>query len=150
MEVYRISAEHYANALTCSGAEARWNRAGENVLYTSGSRALASLELVVNRMAIPTGTHYKVMVISLADDSSLYEELKKEMLPLNWRGLFAYPQLQQMGSEWYRSKRSLILKVPSAVIPQEYNFIINTSHPEFSKKGSLVRTEDYFWDQRLA
>ncbi len=150
MEVYRISSEHYAKALTCSGAEARWNRAGENVLYASGSRALASLELVVNRKAIQEGFRYKVMVISIADDSALIDEFKKEILPLNWRGLFAYPRLQQMGSDWYRSKRSLILKVPSAVIPQEYNYILNTQHPEFQKQVALVRTEDFFWDERLS
>jgi len=61
----------------------------------------------------------------------------------------SYPQLQQLGSEWYQSNKSLILKVPSAVIPMEYNYIINTRHPDFQNNVTLVRTEDYFWDERL-
>ena len=44
---------------------------------------------------------------------------------------------------------SMVLKVPSAIVPKEYNFIINTKHPDFIDKVSLVRTEDYFWDERL-
>jgi RES domain-containing protein len=57
--------------------------------------------------------------------------------------------LQRLGSEWITSQESLVLKVPSAVVPYEYNFIINTEHPEFSSKVKLVRTEEYFWDSRL-
>lgn len=61
----------------------------------------------------------------------------------------AYPDLQKIGSNWYQNKESLVLKVPSAVIPKEYNYVINTNHFEFATKVSLVRTEDYFWDERL-
>ncbi len=43
----------------------------------------------------------------------------------------------------------MILRVPSAVIPQEYNYIINTRHPDFLTKVKLLRIEDYFWDERL-
>lgn len=57
--------------------------------------------------------------------------------------------MQTIGSDWYQARTSLILKVPSAVIPLEYNYIINTEHPDFSDKVSLVRIEDYFWDSRL-
>ncbi|WP_461126661.1 RES family NAD+ phosphorylase [Spirosoma aerophilum] len=70
-------------------------------------------------------------------------------LPANWRTLAGYPALQTMGSTWYTSQESLILKVPSAVIIYEYNYIINTGHPDFSQHVQLVRTEDYFWDPRL-
>jgi RES domain-containing protein len=72
-------------------------------------------------------------------------------LPKNWRDTGGYPELQKLGSEWYHSNRSLVLKVPSAVIPKEYNFLINTNHPDFNnqEKISLVRNEDYFWDERL-
>ena len=89
------------------------------------------------------------MIISIADEESLFSHLLQAGLPGHWRSMTAYPELQQIGSNWYKSKRSLVLKVSSAVIPKEYNYIINTNHPDFSSKVSLVRTEDYFWDDRL-
>jgi len=66
-----------------------------------------------------------------------------------WRGISAYAQLQAIGSRWYQSESSLILKVPSAVIPQEYNYVINTRHKDFRKKVKLVDSEVYFWDKRI-
>jgi len=89
------------------------------------------------------------MIISIADEENLFSHLLQTELPSHWRSMAAYPELQQIGSAWYQSKRSLVLKVASAVIPKEYNYIINTNHRDFMDKVSLVRTEDYFWDERL-
>ena len=90
------------------------------------------------------------MVISLAADENLFEEIHIRDLPSDGRKASAYNHLQNIGSDWYNSKRSLFLKVPSAIIIQEFNYVINLEHPDFSKDTvSLVRTEDYFWDDRL-
>lgn len=149
MEVFRICHEKYANHLTSSGSANRWNFQGQNVIYTGSSRSLSTLELVVHRNAIVPTFLYKVMVISIADEDRLIKLIRLSELPLDWRSLNAYSKLQRMGSEWYNHQEALILKVPSAVISQEYNYIINTEHPDFSSKVQLVRTEDYFWDNRL-
>ena len=90
-----------------------------------------------------------MMIISISDDQQLYSEIKITSLPSNWRKIAAYSDLQEIGSEWYKSKSSLILKVPSAIIPYESNYIINAEHPDFAKNVRLVRTEEYFWDDRL-
>ncbi len=55
----------------------------------------------------------------------------------------------EIGSARYEKQETLILKVPSVVIPQEFNFVINTEHPDFGNRVKLVRSEEYFWDQRL-
>ncbi len=89
------------------------------------------------------------MVIYVADDDRLTKQIKIKELPNNWRSTAAYPILQEIGSEWYHSSESLLLKVPSAVIPQEFNYIININHPDFQDNVNLVRTENYFWDDRL-
>ncbi len=89
------------------------------------------------------------MVISIADDDYLIKQIKIGDLPSNWRSFAAYSVLQKIGSGWYNMQDSLILKIPSAVIPLEYNYMINAEHPAFHIKVSLVRTEDYFWDSRL-
>lgn len=89
------------------------------------------------------------MVISIADDDNLIRQVHIEELPKNWRTLAAYSALQQIGSKWYSDQKSLVLKVPSAVIPLEFNYIFNTEHPGFKQYVQLVRAEDYFWDARL-
>lgn len=63
--------------------------------------------------------------------------------------MVAYSKFQEIGSKWYESKESLLLKIPSAIIPAEYNYITNTEHLDFQGCVKLVRTEDYFWDSSL-
>jgi RES domain-containing protein len=149
MEVFRIVEESFANSLTSSGIANRWNYDNEWVIYAGSSRSLSSLELIVHENAVSPMFNYKVIIISIADNDNLYTQLLQAQLPVNWRSDRAYSKLQQLGSSWYQHQQSLVLKVPSAVIPKEYNYVINTRHPDFSNMVSLVRTEDYFWDERL-
>ena len=149
MEVFRISHINYSRKLSSSGSANRWNFDGEYVIYTGSSRSLSTLELVVHRNSIQSLPNYEVMVISIADIEELYEQIPIKKLPKNWRKLEAYYKLQNIGSKWYKEQRSLVLRIPSAVIPKEYNYIINTKHPDFSSNVSLVRNEDYFFDKRL-
>lgn len=88
------------------------------------------------------------MIIEIPVEKKLLKEIALSDLPENWRSKTQYPMLQELGSDWYLENNHLLLKVPSAVIPQEFNFIINTRHPEF-KQIQLVKTEPYFWDKRL-
>ncbi|ADB38361.1 RES family NAD+ phosphorylase [Spirosoma linguale] len=149
MEVFRISKALHASTLSSSGSANRWNRKGQQVIYTGSSRSLSSLELVVHRGSIQPAAMYKVMVISIADDDYLIKQIQRSELPVNWRSLGGYTALQALGSTWYTSQETLVLKVPSAIIIHEYNYIINTEHPAFRENVQLVRTEDYFWDSRL-
>jgi RES domain-containing protein len=150
MEVFRIARDKYAQTLIASGKAARWNKDNQFVLYAAQSRSLAALELTVHKSGIKTILPYKTMIISLAEDEKLYTRKVIRDMPLNWRKLVAYPALQAIGNDWYINNTSLILQVPSVIIPQEFNYIVNLQHPDFSEKTvSLVRTEDYYWDNRL-
>jgi RES domain-containing protein len=147
MILFRIILEKYIG-LSSSGAENRWNKLGEFVIYTGGSRSLSTLELVVHRDSIRTKETYKLMQFFIPDDPNFITQIAISDLPRDWRTRGAYSILQNIGSNWYKSKTSLILQVPSAIIPQEFNYIINTQHPLFSSVKH-VDTEDYFWDNRL-
>ncbi len=149
MEVFRISREAHASGLAASGTANRWNKRHQYVLYAGSSRSLSTLELIVHRNSIVPLDNYKVLVISIPDSDHFIKQISTDVLPGNWRTLSAYPVLQQIGAAWYESKETLVLKVPSAVIPNEFNFIINLEHPEFKDQISLIRTEDFFWDGRL-
>jgi RES domain-containing protein len=150
MEVFRIARDKYAGSLMASGKAARWNRDNQLVIYTSQSRALSALELVVHRSSLKTALKYRVMVISLPENDRFYTRKTIDSLPENWRDLDAYPALQDIGSNWYHGNESLILQVPSVIVPEEFNYIINLNHPDLASAiVSLERIEDYFWDERL-
>jgi RES domain-containing protein len=148
MELFRISREDFSSKLFASGKANRWNMDGQYVIYAGSSRSLSTLETIVHKSHIAPASPYKVMVISVPDDDALRQVVKIKDLPDNWRSLSAYADLQRIGDQWYQKNEYLLLKVPSAVIPQEYNYVINTKHPEF-KSVKLVRREPYFWDDRL-
>ena len=141
MEVFRISKEKHSKKIVSSGAANRWNYMGQFVVYTSESRSLSTLELVVQRKAIIQGVVYKVMLITVEDKSKLFKEVIAEDLPPNWWDFSKYSKLQKIGSSWYENQDSLVLSVPSAIIPQERNYIINTRHPEFERCVKLLRIE---------
>ncbi len=150
MEVYRIARDKYAKSLNASGKAARWNKEGQFVLYASEHRSLAALEMVVHRAAIQSALSYQTMVITLSDNDHLYTTLQLKDLPPNWRETAAPSLLQKIGSKWYEANQSLVLKVPSVIVPQEFNFLINAKHPYFTKKMvALTKTENFFWDDRL-
>ncbi|KIC92291.1 RES family NAD+ phosphorylase [Flavihumibacter sp. ZG627] len=149
MEVFRIAKEIYSSSLIASGNANRWNFKGQSVIYTSSSRSLSTLELIVHKGAVRPDDSFRVMVIHIPDDDQFIRLIPANILPDNWRSLGAYSQLQKIGSDWIKRQDTLILKVPSAVVPHEYNYLINFEHPKFRSKVKLVTTEDYFWDSRL-
>jgi RES domain-containing protein len=102
MEVFRIAREAFSKKLLASGRANRWNTDDQFIIYTGGSRSLSSLELIVHRNSISPAFNYKVMIISIADEESLYSNILQADLPKEWRSLDAYPELQQLGSKWYQ------------------------------------------------
>ena len=149
MEIFRICATVYAGALTSSGRANRWNSDGRFVIYAGSSRSLSTLESIVHKSSIRSTAPYRVVVISISDDDRLVKQIHINQLPGDWRTIFAYPKLQAIGDKWYDNQETLILKVPSVIIEQEYNYVINTEHPDYAANVQRVRDEDYFFDSRL-
>lgn len=149
MVVYRISDPKYCSfPLTASGCEARWNADKQYVLYTGSTRALSTLELAVRRNELDLRLPYKLLSIYIDDDPDLITEIKLSQLPDDWRLVASYPKLRALTKSWYDNNQSLILKVSSAVIPEEFNYLFNTKHPDY-QKVQLLNTVDYAWDKRL-
>ncbi len=148
MKLFKICREKYSKSLQASGIPNRWNKKDEFVIYTAGSISLSTLEMIVHRSGINLIEPYKLLKITVKDEA-LVHSLNVNKLPKNWRTLDAYVHSQETGSQWYQEKKSLILKVPSAIIPEEYNYIINTSHPSFETNISLESANYYLWDKRL-
>ena len=147
MEVFRISAPRYALSLTASGVANRWNTAGQYIIYTAASASLACLENVVHRGAEGLQAPFKLMRLDIPDQL-LIEEVPAAMLPTDWQLVTSYPQCQEIGSAWYQLRRSAVLKVPSAIITSESNYLLNTSHPDF-EQVKLLSTADFIFDPRI-
>ncbi len=147
MFVYCITKAVYADRLVASGGAARWNERGQFVIYTAATRALACLENVVHRSGEGLSDLFRVMVIELPDALAI-ETVALNELPPDWSLFQQYGICQEIGGEWLRTGRSAVLRVPSAIVPAEWNYLINPAHPDFSHI-QLVRTEPFVFDPRI-
>lgn len=147
MEFFRLCKEKYSHNLVASGIANRWNKRGEMVIYAGSSRSLATLESIVHRSSVSVGDEYKFLILGINSDNC--EEISIKDLPINWNEFQNLQICQKIGSDWFSSKKSLFLKVPSAVIKQEFNVVVNTEHPEFKEFVKINSVEEYFWDLRL-
>lgn len=150
MEVFRIVKEKYADTLSGVGASVaggRWNSKGVEIIYTAESRALAVLEVLVHlpKNLIPDDLIF--ITIEIPDDI-VPKIVDVSDLPNQW---FQFPPLrmtQQIGDDFVRSNENLLLKVPSAIVKNEFNYLINPYHNEF-KKVKIISREIFDLDQRL-
>ncbi|GAB2784145.1 RES domain-containing protein [Hymenobacter luteus] len=147
MLVYRICLAKYADDLFASGYRARWNYKDQFVIYTASSRALACLENVVHRSGEGLNDQFRVLVIDVPDDL-IIEEIDLAQLPKNWEKASRYALCQPLGAAWYAARQSAVLRVPSSIIPQEHNYILNSRHPEF-KRIQIVGREEFSFDARI-
>lgn len=146
MLVFRITHRKYADSLSVSGFEGRWNSAGKLLLYTSENISLALLENMIYRVGSGFNHDYKIMAIYFPEE--YLEQISFSKLPKNWRDYESYTALQEIGNLWYNEQRSMCLKVPSPVLPENHNIIFNTTHPKF-KNVKLIDILDFEPDERL-
>jgi len=149
MLVYRICLAEFTTDLKASGLAGRWNHDGQRVLYASATRSLAALEQLANCSGLMLNDSYSVMIIEIPDGVDSIRAVNPEMLPSDWRRLSGYGRLQELGSDWYRRSESLLLRVPSVLVPQEYNYLIHTLHLDFGSQVRLLGVEAYDWDNRV-
>jgi RES domain-containing protein len=147
MEVFRIALAQYTDKLYASGRSNRWNNAGEKVIYTASSRSLACLENVVHSSGEALGQHFRVMVIYIPDNASM-DTIPLNQLPEDWNQNVPSRACKELGSAWIKSNRSLLLQVPSSIIPLEKNYLINPNHLEFAKV-KIVDHQEFIFDQRI-
>lgn len=130
MIVYRISKRDYINDLSGIGAMlfgGRWNMKGVKALYTSGSVSLAVLEVIANLSADKIDLGLYVAEIEIPERFPIQTI---DPLPENWNQFPYTYQTVKLGTAFLKSEQ-LCLKVPSAIVDTEYNYILNPSHPDF-------------------
>lgn len=148
MIVYRITNSHFKDDISGSGAKikgSRWNITGTSMLYTAENISLSTLELLVHIGFNDIQNFYHLLAISLPDNAAL-KEIHANKLKTNWQEDEDYTAF--MGTEFLRTNTSLILKVPSAIVPEEHNYLINPGHPDF-KKVKIKKSRQFIFDKRL-
>ncbi len=150
MQVFRIAKTGYIRDLSGTGAMSnggRWNQKGILLIYTAENRALATLEYVVHVPLSIVPKNLSIACYEIPDDI-IPEEISSDALPKKWRAYPSPPRLAELGSEWALSNRSLLLRVPSAIVPSESNILINPKHPEITRI-TIPHIEKYAMDKRL-
>ncbi len=153
MRVYRIERGRYLKT-TLSGIDAsmskgyRWNSFPTRLVYTSESRALATLEVSVHldlSEDLPTDRFY--VEIEIPDETAI-QEIKVEDLPEGWNSNPPDRITQSIADHFILQAETAVLKVPSSIVPQEYNYLINPHHPDTGSIKVISKTSINF-DQRL-
>lgn len=149
MIVYRLTQSRFKDDLSGEGASTyggRWNSKGHRMLYCTEHVSLAVLELVVNfnKSESPFIPTFHLLEINLPE--TRYLTLQVADLKKDWRADVNYSRF--IGDEFLKAKSALMMKVPSAVVPEENNVIINPFHKDFHKI-EIVRAKIYKLDGRL-
>lgn len=149
MIVFRLSKSKYAHDLSGKGAEkagGRWNSKGTPMLYTSASRALCVAEIAVHTPLGIIPFDYAVSTIKLPGKALF--EVKDKYLSPDWRSFPHADSTQKIGDEFIADGKHLVLQVPSAIIQDEYNFLINPTHKAF-QNIQLQDVTPFTFDERL-
>ena len=143
--------DYEAHDLTGKGAErsgGRWNRKGTPMTYVSTSRALACLETVVHLAADPLPLNRYLVQVTVP--AAAWVDAV-DFAPGDWVGWDAQPAglvSLDWGSTWAKARRSLLARVPSVIVPEETNVLINPAHPDASRIKALKQRR-WLYDARL-
>ncbi len=151
MRAYRLTSKvHQASALNGDGAlliGGRWHRKGQRVVHCSESRALAAIEFFVNLDPSLAPLELVCLAVNVPDDEVSVLDLAA--LPSNWRDYPAPEAVTEVGSQWIEKKVSAALVVPSAVLPDERNVLLNPTHTAFGRvkvdEATRFTFDDRMW-----
>lgn len=151
MRLWRICRQpRVASALSGEGGlfvSGRWHTVGRPVVYTATHPALAALEVLVHTDPACAPVDLRLLTVEVPDDLGV-AELDLAALPTGWDDLPVSPVSQHLGDRWLAAVHAALLRVPSAVMPQVTNVLINPRHPDASR-CRIVDDEPFRFDRRL-
>lgn len=150
IRAWRLVAAAYADRMMSGGGAyrrgGRWNSRGRAVVFLSESLSLCVLENLVHMVKAPMLRSFKSIWVDIPESS--IRTLEKKDLPLLWKAVPAPQETKQIGDRWFDNKVSPVLKVPSTVVPEEWNFVLNPMHPDFNEL-KIGQVRDFSFDERL-
>lgn len=124
----------------------RWNSPGVLMVYASEHLSLAALEVRVHIES--TSMRKRYVRFSFDFDEKLMRSFEVKKLPADWRQEPAPASLRRIGDAWIESGESAVLAVPSVIIPEEKNYLLNPRHPDFAKI-IIAKPRPFSFDPRL-
>lgn len=149
MEVYRVALARYADDLNGTGGlytDGRWHRQGHRILYTAQSKSLAILERLVHLSRRDFAVEHRCLTLLLPEQA--LADFPAGQLPAHWNSRRGPDELKQLGTQWLVEKKGLALRVPSVLVPGEYNILLNPTHP-LMPEVRLMNNEPLLFDERL-
>lgn len=150
MIVFRLAKAKFCKDMSGRGAEiagGRWSSKGTAVIHTGMSRALCTTEIAVHTPLGNIPGDYYLVSINIPVRSTILK-IENTKLPKDWKNFPHTGSTQLIGDKFIAAGKFLVMQVPSAVVPGEYNFLLNPHHKDF-KKIKIIRTEKFIFDQRL-
>lgn len=150
MQVFRLARKKYPIELSGKGASltgARWNSKGTEIIYCAQSRALAMAEVAVHLSLAILPSDFVMLTIEIPE-AIFVEILNPLLLKEDWNvfpGTFETPFL---GDDFVKRNQNAVLKVPSAVVQGDFNFLINPHHKDFAAI-QIVAQIDFPFDKRI-
>ena len=144
-----VKKAHAAAAFSGRGAflyGGRWNTQGIPVVYLAGSQSLAALEQLVHTGTTANLVEGDFVIIPVEFNERWVADVGK--LPKNWRSYPAPGTLAALGARWIKEAPSVAMRVPSALIPDEVNYLLNPLHPDFVKI-KIGKARKFTFDSRL-
>lgn len=151
MQVFRLARHARRHDLSGYGAflyGGRWNLRGTSVLYTAETRSLAIMEVLVHLTSEELPADMYMLTLDVPATASRAELLVAD-LPPDWRRTGLPQPTALLGHAWLAAATSLALRVPSVVVSQEHNLLLNPAHPEFAQVKLAAEPELFFFDERL-
>jgi len=145
MVLWRVSRHHDLSGTGGLQAPGRWHERGMRVIYLADTPAGALLEACVHTSAGDVPPRYTLLAISVTEDVST-EVVEAGALPADW--INKVEVTRGIGSAWLHSRRSALLRVPSALVPAAFNFVLNPLHAD-AEQLSIKSTYAYPFDPRI-
>ncbi len=147
MTVYRICKAKYP-ANDGEGARlagGRWNHKGTPLVYCGATASLCALEVLAHSAKLPADV---IVIGARIPQSVSIRTIEETDLPATWSGPVATRKTKDIGTSWAKSGATAVLSVPSVVVPNERNYLLNPAHPDFSKIR-LSAPQPFVFDKRL-
>jgi RES domain-containing protein len=147
MLVYRIAHKKHTDHLVAPGFSGRWNGPGKKVLYCAESIPLAFLESMVRRQGVGFNHDYNIIIIEIPDHLAV-KTVSLTDLADGWRDFRDYSICQKIGNTWFDEFDAPVLKVPSAVVIECFNYVIHALHVDY-KLVNVVGVSELVPDARI-
>jgi len=151
MELYRITQQEFAEDLSGNGARlfgGRWNSEGFFALYTSSSRSLALLETLAHTPAKMLEVKVYHLITLAVPDNLVTQKVAVKNLQNGWDAPDTRPFTKKIGDAFLTEKKYLMMQVPSVMMPEEMNYVINPMHTDM-KQVKLVNKRRIDFDKRV-